>query len=96
MATGPGGPHIPGFRESLDKQDKRDVAQSLFARDPDGRFLPAIRTIRNLTLEREGDDAKAVAANEANLRLLQRNALDELYEADEIEFTELDRPVLNT
>jgi hypothetical protein len=36
------------FRESLDKQDKRDVAQSVFARDRDGRLLPAIRTIRNL------------------------------------------------
>jgi hypothetical protein len=27
-------------RESLDKQDKRDVAQSVFAQDRDGRFVP--------------------------------------------------------
>ena len=42
------------FRESLDKQDKRDVAQSIFARDRNGRLVPLIRDIRLLTLTSTG------------------------------------------
>ena len=41
------------FRESLDKQDKRDVAQSIFARDRNGRLVPLIHDIRNISLENE-------------------------------------------
>ncbi len=31
------------FRESLDKQDRRDLAQSVFAPDRDGRLLDVMR-----------------------------------------------------
>ena len=48
------------FRESLDKQDRRDLAQSVFARDRDGRLLPAMLQIRNVSLARADDDADAV------------------------------------
>jgi hypothetical protein len=85
------------FRESLDKQDKRDVAQSIFARDRNGRLVPLIiRDIRNLTLEQEGDDEDAAAAAEANLPLLQRTALDELIASVDYDANEDDRPVLET
>ena len=84
------------FRESLDKQDKRDVAQSIFARDRNGRLVPLVRGIQSLTLEAEGDDAEALAAARVNLPLLQRNALDELVADEDNELTEDDRPVLDT
>ena len=84
------------FRESLDKHDKRDVAQSIFARDRNGRLVPLIRDIRLLTLEQEGDDADATAAVRANLPMLQRNALDELIASVDNEAVEEDRPVLDT
>ncbi len=84
------------FRESLDKQDKRDVAQSIFARDRNGLLVPLVRGIRSLTLEAEGDDAEAIAAARTNLPLLQRNALDELVADEDNELTEDDRPVLDT
>jgi hypothetical protein len=45
------------FRESLDKQDKRDVAQSIFARDRNGRVVPLVREIRGLVFQAdEGDE----------------------------------------
>ncbi len=84
------------FREPLDKQDKRDVAQSIFARDRNGRLVPLIRGIRSLTLEGDEDDADALAATRANLPLLQRNALDELVADEDNGLTEEDRPVLDT
>ncbi len=84
------------FRESLDKQDKRDVAQSIFARDRNGRLVPLVRDIRMLTLEQEGDDVNGAAAAEANLILLQRAALEELLNSEEHNLVEEDRVVLET
>jgi hypothetical protein len=84
------------FRESLDKQDKRDVAQSIFARDRNGRLVPLMHNIRNLTLEAEGDDEEAAAAAVLNLPLLQRTALDELITSPDYDAGEEDRPVLET
>ena len=63
------------YRESLDKQDKRDVAQSIFARDRNGRLLSHVGPIRELEFTpEEGKEG----ANEENLGILQRMALDDL------------------
>ncbi len=59
------------FRESLDKQDRRDLAQSLFARDRDGRLLDAMQRVRGVTLEREDDQEIDVARASRELPLLQ-------------------------
>jgi hypothetical protein len=62
-------------RESLDKQDKRDVAQSNFARDRNGRLLPHLRVVRALEFApEEGEEAK----HDENPALLQRLAMDEM------------------
>ncbi len=53
-------------RESLDKQDKRDVAQSVFAQDRDNRLGLHMVFLRSQTLEHEDDDgaqAEQVAQN---------------------------------
>jgi hypothetical protein len=84
------------FRESLDKHKKRDVAQSIFARDRNGRLVPLVRVIRNLTLEAEEDDDDAAAANAINLFILQGTALDELITSAEYDASEEGRPVLDT
>jgi hypothetical protein len=56
-------------RESLDKQDKRDVAQSIFARDRNGRLIAHLRVIRALEFApEEGEEAR----DEENLALLKR------------------------
>jgi hypothetical protein len=58
--------------------------------------VPHAREICALTLDREEDDAKALAANEANLPFLRQNALDELIASEENSVTEIDRPTLDT
>ncbi len=55
-------------RESLDKQDKRDVAQSVFAQDRDGRLISHIVFLRAQTLEQEGDDEELADQVAHNLR----------------------------
>jgi hypothetical protein len=84
------------YRESLDKQDKRDVAQSIFARDRNGLLVPYAHDIRTLTLENEEDDEVAAAAAQANLVLLQREALQDLIASEENNVREEDRAVLET
>jgi hypothetical protein len=84
------------FRESLDKQDRRDLAQSVFARDRDGRLLPAMLQIRNVTLARADDDANAAARALADLPQAQQHEIDELIEADENGISEEDHPLLVT
>jgi hypothetical protein len=84
------------FRESLDKQDKRDVVQSIFARDRNGHLVPLIHEISNLSLEADGDEDAAAAAAAINLPLLQRTALDELITSPDFDANEDDRPVLET
>ena len=76
-------------RESLDKQDKRDVAQAIFARDRNGRLVPLVHEIRSLVFEpAEGEEAQE--ADIANLALLQRHALEELFTDDGNNITEED------
>jgi hypothetical protein len=82
------------FRESLDKQDKRDVAQSVFARDRNGRLVPLVKNVRNLVFQpNEGDDQDE-AADLANLALLKRNALEDVLVDAQNDVAETDRPVL--
>ncbi len=82
------------FRESLDKQDRRDLAQSVFARDRDGRLLEAMRQVRSITLERADDDADEAARAQEDLPLLQQHAIDELVAEDD-SVREDDRPVIS-
>jgi hypothetical protein len=82
-------------RESLDKQDKRDIAQSVFARDRNGRLVPYIREIRALEFQPEAD-AEAEAIILENLALLRVNALDELIADEENGVVEADRPTMRT
>jgi hypothetical protein len=66
------------FRESLDKQDKRDVAQSVFARDRNGRVVPLVRDIRSLVFQPAEGEEEDEARDRANLAILKRNALEDL------------------
>jgi len=62
-------------RQSLDKQDKRDVAQSVFAQDRDGRLAAHIATMRATTIEREEDDqANADQAAEYAITMKRQKA----------------------
>ncbi len=75
-------------RESLDKQDKRDVAQSIFARDRNGRLVPHLRVIRALEFApEEGGEARV----EENLALLMRMAMDEVIAAEDNDLVDADR-----
>jgi hypothetical protein len=76
-------------RESLDKQDKRDIAQSIIARDRNGRLVPFIREIRALEFQPEAD-AEAGAANQENLAPLRMNALEDLIADEENGVVEAD------
>jgi hypothetical protein len=84
------------FRESLDKQDKRDVAQSVFAHDRNGRLVPLVRTIRDLVFQSNEGDEQDEAADRANLALLKRNALEDVLADAENDVAEPDRPVMMT
>jgi hypothetical protein len=84
------------FRQSLDKQDKRDVAQSVFARDRNGRVVPLVRGIRDLVFQANDGEEQDEARDRANLALLKRNALEELLADDENDVEASDRPVMMT
>ena len=84
------------FRESLDKQDKRDVAQSVFARDRNGRVVPLVRDVRSLVFQPADGEERDAARELANLAILKRNALEELLADDDNEVEEADRPVMMT
>jgi hypothetical protein len=83
------------FRESLDKQDRRDLAQSVFARDRDGRLLPAMQRVRNVTLARADDNEEEAARALADFPQAQQHEIVELIDAGE-GITEEDRPLLVT
>jgi hypothetical protein len=83
------------FRESLDKQDRRDLAQSVFARDRDGRLIEAMRRVRNVTLARDDDDDEAAAHALANLPQAQQHEIQEVID-EGVVVTEEDRPLLIT
>jgi hypothetical protein len=82
------------LRESLDKQDKRDIAQAVFAQDRNGKLVEYINELRAINLDREDDDAEALERNAANLALA-RTALMEQWLLDEDHaLTEKDRPTV--
>jgi hypothetical protein len=83
-------------RESLDKQDKRDVAQSVFVQDRDGRLIEHMVFLRAQTLENEGDDEAAAERIAENLGVFRLALIDDLVEADDNDVSELDRAVLIT
>ncbi len=82
------------LRESLDKQDKRDIAQAVFAQDRDGRFIERINDLRALTFEREGDEEGLAAENIANVELARAALMDEWLEDEDDDFSVKDRPVV--
>jgi hypothetical protein len=82
-------------RESLDKQDKRDIAQAIFARDRNGRLVPLVRAVRALTFQPE-DNEDAQAAAEVNLALLQTHALEDLVTDGDNDVTNEDMPTLTS
>jgi hypothetical protein len=78
----------------LDKQDKRDIAQVVFAQDRDGRLIERIDDLRALTFEREGEDEDAAVQNVANLELARAALMDEWLEDEDNDFTVKDRAVV--
>ena len=83
-------------RESLDKQDKRDVAQSVFAQDRDGRLSEHLVFLRAQTLENEEDDEGMAEQNAQNLPAFRLALIDDFVAAEDNDVTELDRAVLLT
>jgi hypothetical protein len=84
------------FRESLDKQDKRDVAQSVFAQDRDARLSPHMVFLRAQTLEHEGDDEQQAEQVAANLAAFRLGLIEDLIESPDHNVLEADRAVLMT
>jgi hypothetical protein len=83
-------------RERLDKQDKRDVAQSVFTQDRDARLSPHMIFLCAQTLEQEEDDeqqAEQVALNLAAFRLALK---DDLIDSVDNNIVETDRAILMT
>ena len=83
-------------RESLDKQDKRDVAQSVFAQDRNGRLAEHMVFLRAQTLENDGDDEELAEQVAQNLAAFRSALIDDLVTAEDNDVTELDRAVLMT
>jgi hypothetical protein len=83
-------------RESLDKQDKRDVAQSVFAQDRDGRLPPHMAFLRAQVLERDDDDDVAAEQAAINTNAFRLALIDDLVADEENDVTERDRAVLMT
>jgi hypothetical protein len=81
--NGPSRPTAVKHRESLDKQDKRDVAQSVFAQDRDGRLPPHLTFLRAQTLEQEGDDEVAAEQSAINTNAFRLALVDDLIANDE-------------
>ncbi len=83
-------------RQSSDKQDKRDVAQSVFAQDRDGRLATHIAAMRATTIEREDDDQQTAdqAAEYAVTFFLA--LIENLIDDEENDIEEKDRILLQT
>jgi hypothetical protein len=81
-------------RKSLDKQDKRDVAHSVFAQDRDGRLPPHITFLRAQTLEQDGDDEIAAEQAAVNEKAFRLTLVDDLIANDENDVTERDRAIM--
>jgi hypothetical protein len=83
-------------RESLHKQDKRDIAQSVFAQDRDGRLSEHMLFLRSQTLENEEDDQAMAEQVVNNLAAFQAALIDDLIESEENDVSEFDRALLMT
>ena len=84
-------------RQSLDKQDKRDVAQSVFAQDRDQRLLSHTIFVRGQTLENEQDDDETAEQTAGHLAAFRLSLIDTLVEDEEIDVREgSDRAVIMT
>jgi hypothetical protein len=83
-------------RESLDKQDKRDVAQSVFAQDRDGRLAEHIAFLRAQTLEQEDDDQGMAEQVAQNLAAFRFALIDDLVASEENDVNVNDRALLMT
>jgi hypothetical protein len=83
-------------RESFDKQDKRDVAQSVFAQDRDGRLPPHITFLRGQVLKREDDDEVTAEQALANTHIFRMALIDDLIADEDNDVTGRDRAVLMT
>ena len=83
-------------RESLDKQDKRDVAQSVFAQDRDNRLGPHMVFLRGQTLEHEDDDGAQAEQVAQNLNAFRIALIDDIIADGDNDVGESDRAVLMT
>ena len=83
-------------RQSLDKQDKRDVAQSVFAQDRDGRLVETMTFLRQQTLEKTGDDEQQAALAVQNLPAFLVSLMDDVIADVDNDITEADRAVVMT
>ncbi len=83
-------------RQSLDKQDKRDVAQSVFAQDRDQRLLSHMIFVRGQALENEQDDAETAEQVAGHLAAFRLSLIDTLVDDEENDVSERDRAVIMT
>jgi hypothetical protein len=83
-------------QESLDKQDKRDVAQSVFVQDRDARLVQHMVFLRSQTLEHQDDEGAVAEQVAQNLVVFRLALIDDLIAADEEDVAEADRAVLMT
>jgi hypothetical protein len=79
-----------------DKQDKRDVAQSVFAQDRDARLTQHMVFLRAQTLEREEDDEQVAEQLAQNLGAFRLAPVDDLVASADNNVTESDRSILMT
>jgi hypothetical protein len=85
-------------RESLDKQDKRDVAQLVFAQDRDGHLTPRMAFVRAQVLGLENDEDDDVEAEQAarNLSNFRLALMNDMILDDAVDVVEQDRALLIT
>jgi hypothetical protein len=81
-------------RESLHKQDKRDIAQSVFAQDRDGRLTPRMVFIRNQVLDNDQDDEAGEEGAQNNLAVFRMAFINDMIVDAEIDVVETDRALL--
>jgi hypothetical protein len=83
-------------RESLDKQDKRDVAESVFAQDRDNRLGPHMTLIRAQVLAHDDDDEDQAEQAALNLPAFHNALIDDLIASENNDIREPDRTLLLT
>ncbi len=83
-------------RESLDKQDKRDVAQSVFAQDRDGRLTPRMLFVRNQVLDADPDEEFVEGNAQQNLAVFRMALITDMILDETIDVVETNRALLST